>query len=162
MPTSHSACTGLVKKGMAVLFLSLALCAGGSAWGSSSGDAPAPGPVSGPREAAINGDSEPAAPRETASSEERFAHFDEFIIRLTDDNSGDRILVCTVAMELNPGMALPEERLALRKIVYKTLKEHADFFKVGEGIREEIRERLNAFMGMKKIKNVYFTKFIVL
>jgi flagellar basal body-associated protein FliL len=162
MPTSHSARTGFLKKGMVILFLSLVLCAGGSAWGDDfPGDAPAPEPASGLREAVIV-DSEPAGPLGAVSADEGFAHFDEFIIRLTDDNSGDRILVCALSMELNPGMALPKERFDLRKIIYKTLKEHADFFKVGEGIREEIRERLNDFMGKKKIKNVYFTKFIVL
>ncbi len=146
---------------MAIFVLSLALCAGGSAWGDYSGEAPAPEPVNGPHEA-VKVDSEPEGPRGAVSVEGPFEHFDEFIVRLNDDSSGDRILVCAVAMELNAGMVLPKEKFELRKIIYKTLKEHADFFKVGEGIREEIRERLNAFMGEKKIRNVYFTKFLVL
>jgi hypothetical protein len=104
---------------------------------------------------------------------ERFQCFNDFIVYLKDgrkpvfrderDAGGkDRILVCDVVIELNRGMKLPQERIELRKIIYNTLKEPLDLHEIKRSLKEEIKSRLNNFMDDEIIKNVYFTKFILL
>lgn len=96
------------------------------------------------------------------SPEERFERFNDFIVRLKGDRREDRILVCSVVMQLNRGMRLPEERARLRRIIYETLKALPGVPQIRKGLREEIKTRLNAFMGGERVKNIYFTTFVLL
>jgi len=98
----------------------------------------------------------------TAFMEERFEYFNDFIIYLKDNQRKDRILVCDVVVELNQGMKLPQERIELRKIIYNTLKELSDLYEIRRSLKEKIKIALNSFMSDEIIKNVYFTKFILL
>ena len=141
--------------------LCLALCVSGGAWGRSGGDVPGQGSEIGVQEIGI-ADSAGKRSREIVSTEENFERFDDFIVRLKGDGREDRILVCGVVMQLNRGMRLPEERVPLRKIIYKTLKELPDVSEIRKGLKEEIKSRLNAFMGGERIRNIYFTTFVLL
>lgn len=98
----------------------------------------------------------------TISEEEGFEQFDDFIVCLKDGCKRDRISVCAAAVQLNRGMRLPEEKAALRKVIYKTLQERSEAAEIGKGLREEIKLRLNGYMGEERVRNVYFTKFVVL
>ena len=100
-------------------------------------------------------------------------YFNDFIVYLKDgrkpvcrDEHGtgrkDRILVCDVVIELNRGMKLLQERTELRKIIYNTLKEPSDLYEIKRSLKEKIKIGLNNFMSDEIIKNVYFTKFILL
>jgi len=100
--------------------------------------------------------------RETASAEERFEYFNDFTVFLKNNNRKDRFLICDVAIELNQGMKLPEERAWLRKIIYKALKELSSSPEIRRELKKAIKIRLNNFMDDEIIKNVYFTKFILL
>jgi len=89
-------------------------------------------------------------------------YFNDFIVHLKDNNRKDRILICDVAIELDRGMKLSKERVGLRKIIYKTLKELSGLSGIRRGLKEAIQIRLNNFMDDEIIKRVYFTKFVLL
>lgn len=106
-------------------------------------------------------------------AEKRFKQFDNFIVYLEDTRNPvfrnehgtdrkDRILLCDVAVELNQGMELSKERVELRKIIYKTLKQLSASLEIRKGLQEAIKIRLNNFMGDEIIKQVYFIKFVLL
>ncbi len=107
------------------------------------------------------------------SLREKFEYFDEFIVYLKNDRKPayskkqgagreDRILVCSVVIQLNRGVKLSKERLVLRKIIYKILKELPGLLERGNWPKGEIKSGLNEFMGGEIVKNVYFTKFVLL
>jgi len=107
------------------------------------------------------------------SCEEMFECFDDFIVYLKDvpesvysfgqgTDKKDRILLCNVALELNQGMVLSKNRIELRKIIYKTLRQLSGSKNVRTGIKTSIKSRLNKFMGEEIIKKVYFIKFLML
>ena len=89
--------------------------------------------------------------------EKGFECFDDFMIYVKDsresvdsDEHGtgrkDRILLCNLIVELNQGMELSKERLELRKIIYKTLKELSGLPENRKGLKEAIKIRLNNFI----------------
>jgi hypothetical protein len=98
----------------------------------------------------------------TASTEEIFEYFNGFIVHIKRGDFHHRILVCDVVIELNRGMKLPQERIELRKIIYNTLKGLSESPEIRRSLKEEIKTRLNNFMNDEIIKNVYFTKFVLL
>lgn len=106
-------------------------------------------------------------------AEKRFEQFDDFIVYLKDarepgfrDEHGtgrkNGILLCNVVVELNQGVELSKERVELRKIIYKTLKEMSASLEIRRGLQEAIKIRLNNFMDAEIIKQVYFIKFVLL
>ena len=94
--------------------------------------------------------------------EEQFEYFNYFIVYLKDDHRKNRVLTCDVVIELNQGMKLPQKRIELRKIIYNTLKKFSGLSEIKRGLKEEIKSSLNNFMDDEIIKNVYFTKFVLL
>lgn len=141
--------------------LCLVLCVSGGAWGGAAGDTPAQGSGAGVLETRIDG-SPGRRPHGVASMEERFERFDDFIVCLKDGRRGDRILVCGVVVQLNRGVRIPGERTHLRRTIYATLKGLTASPRIQRGLREKIKVRLNALMGGAGVKNVYFTKFVLL
>ncbi|MEA3416833.1 MAG: flagellar basal body-associated FliL family protein [Thermodesulfobacteriota bacterium] len=161
---SQMVVAGYYKKALIAICLCIALFAGS-------------GPVRGQGSEAGGQRSEVGGRKSEVGSqrfyEERFQYFNDFIVYLKDgckpvcrDEHGtgrkDRILVCDVVIELNRGMKLPQERIELRKIIYNTLKEPLDLHEIKKSLKEKIKSRLNNFMDDEIIKNVYFTKFILL
>jgi flagellar basal body-associated protein FliL len=153
--SSHAAPTGYHKKVLVTVCLFLVFCANGGAYGGPAGDIP-------PGRGSTGGNFGEMPLQGTVSTEEQFERFDDFIIRLKDNREEDRILVCSVAVQLNRGMRLPEERISLRKIIYRILKGQSGTAEIGKALKEEIKIRLNEHMGGERIRNVYFTKFVVL
>ena len=98
----------------------------------------------------------------TASMEEQFEYFNYFIVYLKDDHRKNRVLTCDVVIELNQGMKLPQKRIELRKIIYNTLKKLSGLPETKRGLKEKIKSSLNNFMDDEIIKDVYFTKFVLL
>jgi len=98
----------------------------------------------------------------TASTEERFEYFNDFIVHIKGVRKKDRILVCDVVIELNRGAKLSKERVELRRIIYKTLKELLDLYGNRRRLKKEIKIRSNNFMDDEIIKSVYFTRFVLL
>ncbi len=98
----------------------------------------------------------------TASTEERFEYFNDFIIHIKGVHKKDRILLCDVVIELNRGAKLPKDRAELRRIIYKTLKELLDLYGNRRKLKKEIKIRSNNFMDDEIIKSVYFTRFVLL
>jgi len=160
-PSSHTAATGYYRKALMAGCLCLALCVSDGAWGRSVGDTPGRGSQNGVQEGGIR-DFAGSTAQGIASTEERFERFSDFIVRLKGDRGEDRILVCGVVVQLNRGMRLPEEKVQLRRIIYKTLKVLPGVPQIRKGIREKIKSRLNAFMGGGRVKNIYFTTFVLL
>lgn len=160
-PSSHTAATGYYRKALMAGCLCLVMCVSDGAWGRSVGDTHGRGSHNGVQETGIR-DFAGSTAQGVASTEERFERFDDFIVRLKGDRREDRILVCGVVMQLNRGMRLPEERVQLRRIIYETLKALPGVPQIRKGLREEIKSRLNGFMGGERVKNIYFTTFVLL
>ena len=94
--------------------------------------------------------------------EERFEYFNYFIVHLKDDRRKDRVLICDVVIELNREMKLSQKRIELRKVIYNTLKKLSGLSEIKRGLKGEIKSSLNNFMKDEIIKNVYFTRFVLL
>ena len=94
--------------------------------------------------------------------EERFEYFNDFIVHIKGVHKKDRILVCDVVIELNRGAKLSKEMVELRRIIYKTLKELFNLPGIRRKLKKEIEIRSNNFMDDEIIKNVYFTRFVLL
>ncbi len=151
---SQMVVAGYYKKALMAICLCIALFAGG---GAASGQWP------GVRDQGPEvGSSVKKSLQETVSTEELFEYFNDFIVYMKDNRKKDRILVCDVVVELNRGMKLPQERIELRKIIYNTLKKPSDLHQILRSLKEEIKIALNNFMDNEIIKNVYFSKFILL
>jgi len=149
--------TGYYKKALMAVCLCIAVFAGGGAFCGPAG----------------NDLGQPSAVSRQKFCEERFECFDDFIVHLKDarvpvfrDEHGtgrkNGILLCNVVVELNQGMGLLKERIELRKIIYKTLKELSGSPEIRRGLKETIKIRLNNFMDAEIIKKVYFIKFVLL
>ncbi len=100
--------------------------------------------------------------RDQGFREERFEYFNDFIVHLKDDRRKDRVLICDVVIELNRGMKMPQKKIELRKIIYNTLKKLSGVSEIKWGLKKEIKSSLNNFMDDEIIKNVYFTRFVLL
>ena len=91
------------------------------------------------------------------SLREKYEYFDDFIVYVEE-----RILVCSIVIQLNRGMKGSKERVVLRNIIYTILKERSGLREGGNWPKGKIKNRLNAFMGAEAVKSVYFTKFVLL
>lgn len=149
--------TGYYKPALMVVCLFVAVFSGGSAFCGSAG----------------NDFSLTSEINRQPFEEKRFEQFDDFIVYLkgarkpvfrNEHGTGrkDRILLCNVVVELNQGMELSKERVELRKIIYKTVKELSGSPKIKRKLKEAIKIRLNNFMDAEIIKQVYFIKFVLL
>ena len=158
---SHFATRGYCRKALMVASLCLVLYAGDGAYGRPVGETLRAGSRVGVLEEGIRASSE-KRPQWRFSAEAKFEGFEDFIVHLKDDRKKDRILLCTVVVEMNRGMTLPGERTPLRRIIYMTLKERSGSSEPIKGLRADLKTRLNAFMGGERIRTIYLTKFVLL
>ncbi|MEN6319165.1 MAG: flagellar basal body-associated FliL family protein [Syntrophaceae bacterium] len=90
---------------------------------------------------------------------------DNFTIDLRDDNGQYRVLVCDIAIVLNPDKKISENKLEVRKKAYNALKNKGKYIltssKAYRTIKKEMRDELDGLLG-GGVKEVYFTKFILL
>jgi len=96
---------------------------------------------------------------------ENSENLDNFTIDLKDDNGKYRVLICDIAIVLNPDKKLSENKLDVRKKAYDALKNKGKYIltssKAYRTIKKEMRDELDGLLG-GGVKEVYFTKFILL
>lgn len=101
-------------------------------------------------------------PAGSASQAERYAYFNNFMIFQTDAHARNRVLVCDVVIELNPGARLSKDNIELRKSIYNILNSRLNLTELRKQSKNKIKTVLNNFMGAEIIKDVYFTKIVLL
>jgi len=89
-----------------------------------------------------------------------FQYFKGFVVCL--DRCDDKILVCDMALELRQDMKLTKNRVDLRKAIYDICLKISDIPGTRRFLKKEIKTCLNEFMGGNIIRQVYFTKFVLL
>jgi flagellar basal body-associated protein FliL len=106
-------------------------------------------------------------PGEANTGSSPFLAFDKFLINIRDDSGKNMIVFCDLALEAaDPGRISPEQKMDLRRAVYRKFKQRrADQIRVPKFKQEfagELKAELNGIYGGNFIKNVYFTRFIIL
>jgi flagellar basal body-associated protein FliL len=96
---------------------------------------------------------------------ETIENLDNFTIDLRDSNGNYRVLVCDIAIVMNPDKKISENTLEMRKKAYNALKNKGKYIltssKAYRTVKKEIRDELDGLLG-GGVKEVYFTKFILL
>jgi flagellar basal body-associated protein FliL len=102
---------------------------------------------------------------EVRSIPENIETLDNFIIDLRDEHGNYRVLVCDMALVMNPDKSISENKLDARKKAYDALKNKGKFALMSSKsysiVRKELRDELDRLLG-GGIKEVYFTKFMLL
>ncbi len=102
---------------------------------------------------------------EVRSINDNVENLENFFIDLKDENGHYRVLVCDIAIMMNPDKKISGDKSELRKKAYNALKNKGRHVltssRAFSTIKKEIQDELNGLLG-GGIKEVYFTKFIVL
>ena len=92
-------------------------------------------------------------------------HLDTFLVDLKDEHGHYRVLVCDIAIMMNPDKKISGDKSELRKKTYNALKNKGTQVltssRAYSTIKKEIRDELNGLLG-GGIKEIYFTKFMIL
>jgi flagellar basal body-associated protein FliL len=123
--------------------------------------------------AAIETASMPEAAGETGASVTasavpiRATEMEGFVVDMTDEKGTSRIVLCGLALDVDGQQAsLPDRDMEFRRIIYETLRSRKiESLMTSEGrnaVKKEIRELLIKRTGTPEIRDVYFTKFVVL
>jgi flagellar basal body-associated protein FliL len=102
---------------------------------------------------------------EVRSINDNVENLDSFFVDIKDEQGRYRVLVCDIAIMINPDKNISGDKSELRKKVYNVLKNKGtDVLTSSRSystIKKEIQDELNGLLG-GGIKEVYFTKFMVL
>lgn len=104
----------------------------------------------------------------SGASGARFVSLEHFMVNLRDGQGNYRVLVCDVVLEMNPGWETAGDRSPdLRKIIYRTVRTNVDPIlqksaKIRRQILKEIEKNVNGTLGEGAIRQVYFTKYMLL
>ncbi len=102
---------------------------------------------------------------EVRSINDNVENLDSFFVDLKDEHGHYRVLVCDIAIMMNPDIKISGNKSELRKKVYNALKNNGTHVltssRAYSTIKKEIQDELNGLMG-GGIKEIYFTKFMVL
>ena len=96
------------------------------------------------------------------------AEVNDFVITTNDDRGKCLVMTCDLTFELSPGqdVILQQNIAEVRKIIYDTLKRKSIVFplepRIKSVLKEEINKSVSGFLGGDGIKNIYFTKFVVI
>lgn len=104
------------------------------------------------------------APRADVTLLRPIENLDSFIIDLSDEHGHYRVLVCDIAIEVEPGKKIGENKAEVRKKTYNALKSKSAYILKTAGyhtMKKEMRDELNRILG-GGIQEVYFTKFVIL
>lgn len=92
--------------------------------------------------------------------------FDDFVIDLRDEHGSHRLLICNVTIELSKDIKVSENRVDVRRIIYKTAKKikiaQVTSVDARKRLKKTIRSELNNFWGEEAVKQIYFVKFVLL
>lgn len=92
----------------------------------------------------------------------------DFVITINDDRGKYLVMTCDLTFELSPGQDVILQRniAEVRKIIYETLKKTSFVSplapEIRRGLKEEINKSVSGFWGRDGIKDIYFTKFVVI
>lgn len=102
---------------------------------------------------------------EVRSINDNVENLDGFFVDLKDEHGHYRVLVCDIVIMMNPDKKISGDKSELRKRAYNALKNKGTHVltssKAFSTIKKEIQDELNRLLG-GGIKEVYFTKFMVL
>jgi flagellar basal body-associated protein FliL len=102
---------------------------------------------------------------EVRSVYDTIENLDNFAIDLKDSNGHYRVLVCDIAIVMNPDKKISENKLEMRNKAYNALKNKGKYIltspKAYRTVKKEIRDELDGLLG-GGVKEIYFTKFILL
>jgi flagellar basal body-associated protein FliL len=105
-----------------------------------------------------------------ADSEDRYRgiRLDGFVVDVKDDGGNIRVLICDIVLEPFQGQSVKgiESRIDIRQVIYRILQSH----QVGQlmspegrsALKSEIKGQLVRSLGEGKVKEVYFTRYMVL
>ncbi len=100
------------------------------------------------------------------SLDENVERFDDFVIDLRDEQGNHRLLICNVTLGLSKDIKVSENRVEVRRIIYKTAKKikiaQVTSVDAKKGLKKTIRSELNNFWGEEAVKQIYFVKFVLL
>ncbi len=100
------------------------------------------------------------------SLDENVERFNDFVIDLRDEQGNHRLLICNVTLGLSKDIKVSENRVDVRRIIYKTAKKikiaQVTSVDVRKRLKETIRSELNNFWGEEAVKQIYFVKFVLL
>ncbi len=106
------------------------------------------------------------SPAPAAFARDTLEHFGNFAIDYKDAQGNYKVLLCDVALELNPGAKLVQETADTRKVIYRTLQaktiETITVAKGKKALKKELEAELDKSMGGKVVKQVYFTRFTLM
>jgi flagellar basal body-associated protein FliL len=97
----------------------------------------------------------------------RAAEMEGFVVDMTDGKGASRIVLCGLALDMDVRQAsLVDRDIECRRIIYEALRSRkVESLMTSEGrnsVKKEIRELLMKRTGIPEIRDVYFTKFVVL
>ncbi len=97
----------------------------------------------------------------------RAAEMEGFVVDMMDGKGTSRIVLCGLALDMDGQQAALFSRdMECRRIIYETLRSRkVESLMTSEGrntVKKEIRELLMKRTGIPEIRDVYFTKFVVL
>ena len=115
----------------------------------------------GPGPAAATGTGVPAA-----SVPVRATEMEGFVVDMQDEKGNPRVVLCGIALDVEGRQAsVPDRDAQFRRIIYEALcgrKVESLMTSAGRNaVKEEIRELLAKATGAAEIRDVYFTKFVV-
>ncbi len=102
------------------------------------------------------------------AARDNMVHIREFIIDLQDSAGKGRVLLCDVALDLEPGSDIQSlgPITDIRKVIYWTAqsRDAAALRSVAERrrLKEDLTRELQKLPAGKTIKNVYFTNYLIL
>ena len=92
-------------------------------------------------------------------------NLNDFLVDFKDEHGHYRVLVCDIAIMMNPDKKILGNKSELRKKAYNALKNKSTHVltspRAYNTIKKEIRDELNGLLG-GGIKEIYFTKFMIL
>ena len=92
--------------------------------------------------------------------------FDDFVISMKDDHGNYRVLICDIALELSKDAKISESRVNIRRTIYKAAKkkriDQVMTHNFRKTLKKAIKFELNNYLGEKIIKQVYFTRFVLM
>jgi flagellar basal body-associated protein FliL len=97
----------------------------------------------------------------------REAAFPDFSIDIKDARGQYRFLQCDVTLEFQSGVELTEDRKAdIRKVIYLAARKNGNELiratDSGRRLKKEMREELRNLLGEGALKEIYFTRYVLI
>ncbi len=95
------------------------------------------------------------------------AAFPDFSIDIKDARGQYRFLQCDITLEFQSGVELTEDRKAeIRKVIYLAARKNgSELIRAtdsGRRLKKEMREELRSLLGESALKEIYFTRYVLI